>query len=99
MTVAASNFPPFTGTAPDSDTVVICPGASRLLIQVANQPVLITFGHGPAGAVMWEPYAEPYQPTIGSLSREFDAFKVRAQIPKAQLPPGALQAYVNLTAR
>jgi hypothetical protein len=78
---AQSNYPPLTGLTADTDQVLTCPGCTRLQIQISNQPVLITFGHGVPGAIQWEPNAEPYLPVTGTLNRDFDAFKVRSMNP------------------
>jgi hypothetical protein len=89
----------FQGTAPDTDTEVICYGARRMTIQISNQAIYVTFGRGPAGAVVYEVTPELYLPVVGSITRHFDAFKVRAQTPAAQLPAGATPAFAVLTPR
>lgn len=88
-------YPAIDITAPDDDLEVLCAGCSRLTIQIANQPVYITFGEGTGMPLYGEP--EPYLPTVGQLLRQFDAFKIRAKIPAASLPAGAVQAHVYLT--
>lgn len=89
----------FTGTAPDADQEVICPGARRMTMQIANQSVYITFGRGLQGIVQYEATPELYTPVVGSITRDFDAFKIRAQIPAAQLPIEATPAYAILQPR
>lgn len=96
---ANSPLPKFQGTAPDKDAEVVCYGARRLTIQISNQAVLITFGQARGGAIIYEASPELYQPVTGSVTRPFDAFKVRANVPAAQLPAGALQAFAVLVPR
>lgn len=89
----------FNATAPDSDAEVICYGARSLTLQVSNQPILITFGLGRQGVIRYDPKPETFLPVIGSVRRPFDAFKIRAQTPLAQLPAGATQAFAILQPR
>lgn len=93
-------YPPYTGTAPDTDTEIICPGCTRLLVQITNQQVVITFGQSPASMPQAYPpiygSPEPFLPLVGEIVRPFDAFKIRALIPAADLPAGQNQAYVSL---
>jgi hypothetical protein len=85
-------YPVVNQTAPDTPGTVLCPGCVKLVLQISNQAVLITFGQG-AGQPLWgDP--EPYLPVVGVLAQEFDAFKFQAFTPVAQLPPGATQAYI-----
>lgn len=99
MTVAQSNYPPVDQTAPDGYQEVVCPGCSRLTVQISNQAILILFGQGPAGAVIYETAPEPYLPVVGEIVRPFDAFKFKAYTPGAQLPAGATAAQVKLIPR
>lgn len=82
-------------TAPDSDREVLCPGCNRLTIAVSNQAVYITFGHGNPMAIYDSP--EVYLPVTGQIGRLFDAYKIRAYTPAANLPAGAVQARVQIT--
>lgn len=93
-----SGYPAVDITAPDSDRETFCTGAKRLTIQISNQAVLITFGRG-TPPIYDQP--EPYLPVVGQIAPVggFDAFKVRAKIPAAQLPAGATQAHVTLIPR
>lgn len=88
-------YPTLDITAPDNDKEVLCPGCNRLTIQVSNQAVYITFGHGLPMAMYDQP--EVYLPSTGQIGRLFDSFKVRAYTPAANLPAGATQARVLLT--
>lgn len=102
-TIGTAGYSPLRGwnaTAPDADAEVICLGARRLTLQISNNAIFITFGHGPGqGAIQYEPTPELYLPVVGSITRPFDAFKIRAQTPLAQLPAGAQQAYAVLVPR
>jgi hypothetical protein len=80
--------------APDQDQETLCPGCKRLTCQVSWQPVYITFGYGYPIPSYGAP--EPYLPFMGQLLRDFDAFKVRAYTPLAQIPAGQRQAQVKL---
>ena len=84
--------PQITGTAGDLDQEYSSPNSSRLLLQISNQAVYITFFNGSWGV------PEYYLPTMGVLFRSFERFKVRAAIPLANVPAGQGQAYVSLTA-
>lgn len=102
MSIGGPGYSPltgFTGLAPDTDKEIVCWGATRMQMQVTNQAVLITFGQGPRGAVFYELVPEQYAPVIGLVVRAFDAFKIRAAVPAAQLPSGASPAFVVLTPR
>lgn len=88
-------YPALDIDAPDIDLETICRGCVRLTIQIVNQPVYITFGHGDGMPEYDQP--EPYLPMVGQLLRTFDAFKLRAKIPAGQLPAGSNQAHVYLT--
>jgi hypothetical protein len=96
---AYSQLSQFVGTVPDADLETICSGANRLTLQVTNQAIYITFGVGPQGAVRYDLKPELYLPVTGQIARPFDAFKVRAFTPAAQLPAGATQAFASLTPR
>jgi hypothetical protein len=87
-------YPVIDQTAPDQPQTVLCPGCVKLIIQISNQPIYITFGNGIPTPV-WED-SEPYLPLVGSLVRGFDAFQFKAYTPAAQLPAGATQANVKL---
>lgn len=52
-----------------------CPGCGRLVIQISAAAVYIQFGTG-IGGVLWG-VEEPYLPLVGSLTRTFDAVRVR----------------------
>lgn len=84
-------------TAPDTDLEVLCPGCTRLTLQVLNQRIVLTFGKGVPPR--YDEMSEPYSPVVGELVRDFDSLKVRAYTPLAQLPAGAVQAHVTLTPR
>lgn len=84
----------FDNTAPDTDVELTCPGCKRLTLQVSNQPIYVTFGVG-IPPLYGQP--EPYLPTQGQLIRNFDAYKIRARTPTAQLPAGTKQAHVFAT--
>lgn len=104
MSIGGPRFLPYStvsGTAPDTDQIVPCQGCKSLTLQVSNQGIQITFGRGPAGAIVWDLVPEPYLPVTGSISPSggFDAFKWRALTPLAQLPPGATQAFAILSPR
>lgn len=88
-------YPTLDITAPDSDQEILCPNCTRLTAFVSNQAVYITFGQGLGMALYGE--AEAYLPFSGQLIRQFDAFKIRAYTPAAQLAAGATQARVQLT--
>ena len=97
MTAFIQNaYPSVDTTAPDLDQTILCPGCTRLTIQVSNQPIYITFGIGIGGAPMFQ-LPEPYLPSTGQIIRDFDAIRFRAYTPLAQLPPGAVPANVKLT--
>lgn len=61
---------------------LICPSSRRLQLQIFNQRVFVQLGRMPQGvgvgkgAVVWYP-EEPWTPVVTSLSRQFDAVRVR----------------------
>jgi hypothetical protein len=61
----------------DSDQELICTGAKRVVVQIFNQPVILSFGKGVPPAYTSDP--EPYYPFVGTLAPKggFDAIKVR----------------------
>jgi hypothetical protein len=78
-----SNYLPLNLTAvPDAYTAAAtreCPGSKKLIIQVSNAAVDISFGVG-IGGVQWGP-DEPYLTVTGSIVRDFDAVRVRNHTP------------------
>jgi hypothetical protein len=52
-----------------------CPGARKLRVQVSEATVVIQFAIGVASPV-WED-EQPLYPTVGSITRRFDAVRVR----------------------
>jgi hypothetical protein len=91
-------------TAPDeySDSVgfLRCQESARVRIHVANQAIFWRRGHGVAGGGVgnWEA-EEELPPGLFSLNDSFDAIQVRAAVPAAELPAGALAAQVSLSTR
>jgi hypothetical protein len=61
----------------DQDQELLCTGAKRLVIQIFNQPIYLTFGKGVPPQYSSDP--EPYYPATGTLAPKggFDAVKVR----------------------
>ncbi len=74
-------YPTVDAQTTDVDRETICPGCSQLIVQISNAAVLITFGESENGRAVIYGQPEPYLPAIGSISRRFDAFKVRSKIP------------------
>lgn len=57
------------------NSTILCPDCTKLTIQVAVAAIYIQFGTGIA-AVQWG-VEEPLLPLVGSITRNFDAFRVR----------------------
>jgi hypothetical protein len=59
-----------------------CPNAKKLVLQISKQKVFVQLGlmqqgaAGGIGSVQWQP-EEPFIPLVASLTREFDAVRVR----------------------
>lgn len=66
----------------NADSLLLCPGCSRLLLQISTQAVIVQLGIMPngkslsIGQVVWQD-EEPFLPMIASLGRSFDAVRVR----------------------
>jgi hypothetical protein len=90
-------YPIIDVTAPDQDVEVLCPGCTRMTIQISNQSIYLTFGHDTPPR--YDNQSEPYLPVVGEIVRPFDAFKYRAYTPAAGLPAGAVQAQIKLIPR
>lgn len=56
-------------------STLYCPSAVKLTIQTSLAGVYLTFGTG-IGGVQWG-VEEPYMPVTGSITRSFDAVRVR----------------------
>jgi hypothetical protein len=99
VSAALSNF-----TAPDSFSektgFLRCQGTVRVRINIANQAIFWRRGFGMVGGNVgnWEP-EEELPPFPQSLNDRCDAIQIRAAIPTANLPAGALQAQVSLSTR
>jgi hypothetical protein len=71
------------------ESTLICPGTTRLILQISLQPVYVQLGimqqgRGTGvGAVQWQA-EEPFLPLIASLARKFDAVRVRNFTPGAE---------------
>ena len=69
----------------DASTLV-CPGASKLLLQIANNSIVVQLGTMPqgigvgAGSVVWQS-EQTYLPLIATLARRFDAVRIRNRFP------------------
>lgn len=89
-------------TAPDAyddAAQIICPGAVRFNLTVANQAIYYQLGDSSqsGGAITWR--AELYQlPTFASLDQNADAIRVRAAILAADIPADQLQAQLTVVA-
>jgi hypothetical protein len=63
-------------------STLVCPGSTRLLLQISKQAVFVQLGIMPqgrgtsVGAVQWQE-EEPFLPMIATLARKFDAVRVR----------------------
>lgn len=93
-------YPPLNNqTAPDdydAAAQIISPGATRLNLIVSNQAIYYQLGDTPPNGTIPTWRSEIYcPPSYQSLDQNFDAIRVRAAIPAAQLAPGALQAQVT----
>lgn len=91
-------------TAPDdySQAVILsCPNAARVRIQVFNQGIFWRrgFQHPGGGGVSYPEPEESLAPGLYSFAEDCDQVQVRAAVPAAQLPAGASQAVVSLSAR
>lgn len=70
----------------NEESTLICPEATRLILQVSGQTVMVQFGIMPqgkglsGGLVQWQP-EQPYLPIIASLGRSFDAVRIRNYTP------------------
>jgi hypothetical protein len=99
MSAALANF-----TAPDAYSEKVgflrCQDTVRVRLNVSNQSVFWRRGAGMVGGNVgnWEA-EEELPPGRYSLNDRCDAIQIRAAIPAASLPPGALQAQVNLSTR
>lgn len=96
-------YPPLNNqTAPDAyeeAAQIICPGATRLNLIVSNQAIYYELGDTPANGTIPTWRSEVYcPPSYQSLDQNFDAIRVRAAIPAAQIPAGSLQAQVTAVA-
>lgn len=67
----------------DSEATLVCPRSHKLVLQVSGQAVMLQFGQLRAGAgvsgvgnIQWGP-EEQYLPISGTLTRRFDAVRVR----------------------
>lgn len=80
---------------------LFCPKTVRVRITVQNQGIWWQRGISPAGGggIFWEPEEFLPAPFAGSLQDPCDAIRVRAAVPKASLPKGALQAAVSVATR
>lgn len=90
MSAAPGNYPalelgqPGNEACPDGYTpgsTLLCPGSTRLMLQVSANAVMIQLGvmpqgMGGLGAVVWQP-EQPFLPMIAALNRRFDAVRVR----------------------
>jgi hypothetical protein len=83
---------PGTPACPDDyepESTLICPRATRLLLQVAKETVFVQLGvmqqgvGAGAGAVQWQE-EKPFLPVFASLGRRFDAVRVRNRVPGAE---------------
>lgn len=57
-----------------------CPGASRVTVQISNNPVLLGFGENPLGkpgAGVYPPHDEPWLPSLAGLARACDEIRVK----------------------
>lgn len=68
-----------------------CPNTEKVIVQVSNGKVYLSFGLGHPIPVYGP--EEPYLPVVGTLMRSCDAIKVRASAPVPTPPP-----QVSLTA-
>lgn len=99
MSASLANF-----TAPDEYDEVVgflrCQDTVRVRINVSNQSIFWRRGTGAAGGNVgnWEA-EEELPPGRYSLNDICDALQVRAAVPAASLPPGAIQAQVSLSTR
>ncbi len=61
---------------------LLCPGSTRLVLQVSKQAVMVQLGvmraggSGSLGGIDWQTEM-PFFPTMASLGRNFDAVRVR----------------------
>jgi len=99
LSAALANF-----TAPDAYGEKVgflrCQDTVRVRINVSNQSIFWRRAFGAAGGAPGEWEAEEeLPPGRYSLNDRADAIQVRAAIPAAALPVGALQAQVSLSTR
>ena len=80
--------PVFNGASTSFYQYLYCFGATKLNVQIANAAVLIGFGTGGGGDVLWDLNDEPYLPLVGTIVRRFDALRFQSLVAAA---PAQLQ--------
>lgn len=68
----------------DAYETLTCPGSRRITLQVSNAMAAIGFGAGGGirgGAPVFPASDEPFLPTVGGLTRECDAIRVKSYTP------------------
>ncbi len=72
----------------EPEATLVCPRSHKLVLQVSGQAVMLQFGQLRAGTgasglgnIQWGPQ-EQYLPMSGTLTRRFDAVRVRNYTPE-----------------
>lgn len=67
----------------NENAALLCPGSTRLVLQISKQAVYVQLGirdtsavPGSFAGIKWQE-PRPYLPIVASLGREFDAVRVR----------------------